>query len=165
MKKILTLAIALMVILCAATTAFANESGDFYFMLAQLDNNKLFVNGLSVDFDENNAEVKPVASEKGDALIPLRAVVTVAGGKIDWNEAENKVVINYNGEDISFVLDTDEITVGEETVKLSAAPYTIHDRTMVPLDFFSACMKGSSAFDKDTKTAMLGFETKVYPQQ
>lgn len=159
MKKILAFVI---VLVCLASTAFAAEQGDFYFMLAQLDNNKLFVNGLSTDFDENNPEVKPVANEKGEALVPLRTVVTVAGGKIDWVEAENKVVIKYNGDDISFVLDSDEITVGEETMKLSAAPYTIHDRTVVPLDFFSACMKGSAAFDEDTKTAMLGFETKEY---
>ena len=162
MKKILSFVIALAAIVCASSTAFASEQGDFYFMLAQIDNNMLFVNGLSTEFDADNPELKPVASEKGEALIPLRAVVTVAGGKVDWVEAENKVVIKYNGEDISFVLDSDEISVGEEKVKLSAAPYTIHDRTVVPLDFFSACMKGSSAFDKDTKTAMLGFETKEY---
>lgn len=164
MKKVLSLIIAIMALSCVFTSALAADGGDFYFMLAQINNNKLFVNAGSVDFDEENPEVVPVLSEEGNALIPLRTVVTVAGGKVDWDEATRSVIIKYNDKDISFALESSEIAVGEEKIELSKAPYSVHGRTLVPLDFFSNCMKGSAEFDKDTNTAMLGFETTSYAE-
>ena len=160
MKKIISLIIATVVIL--STFCMVASAGDYYLMLAQVNNNKLFVNAGSMDFDPENPEVVPVVDEEGNVYVPLRMVVGAAGGWIDWEEETDKVVILYNGVNISFVMGSTEVTVGEEIVEISLAPYTIHDRTVVPLDFFSECMKGNAEFDKDTNTAMLAFETTVY---
>ncbi len=160
MKKIFLFLLAITVVL--SSFCMVASAGDFYLMLAQVDNNKLFVNAGSVDFDAENPAVVPVKDENGNVYVPLRMVVGAAGGWIDWEAETDKVVILYNGKSISFVMGSTEVLVGEEKVEISLAPYTIHDRTVVPLDFFSKCMKGSAEFDKDTNTAMLAFETTVY---
>ncbi|MFA7637334.1 MAG: copper amine oxidase N-terminal domain-containing protein [Monoglobales bacterium] len=160
MKKIMSIIITVVVIL--STLCTVASAGDYYFMLAQINNNKLFVNSSNVEFDEENADVMPIADENGNILIPIRAVVSAVGGAIDWVEETNSVVINYNDKSISFFIGASEATVDGETIELSVAPYTIFDRTVVSLDFFSKCMNGSADFDKDTNTAMLGFETTTY---
>lgn len=163
MKKVISLFIAIIVILSAfCMVASAEQTGDYYLMMAQVNNNLLFVNGISMDFDSQNPEVKPIMNENGEYLVPLRMVVGTAGGWIDWEEETDKVVMLYNGVSISFVMGSTEVMVGDEIVEISVAPYTIHDRTVVPLDFFINCMKGSVETDETTNTVMLAFETKVY---
>ena len=137
-------------------------AGDYYLAITQVANNKLFVNGVGMEFDEMNPEVKPIQDADGNILVPLRKVVGAMGGWIDWEEATDSVHILYNGVEISFAMNSNQVNVGEETVELSVAPYTIHDRTVVPLDFFVNCMKGNAEVDAETNTIMLAFLTKVY---
>lgn len=155
---VLTMALS---VFCATVSA-EETAGDYYLTISQVDNNKLFVNGMGMEFDEMNPEVMPVQDEAGNVLVPLRMVVGTVGGWIDWEEATDSVDILYNGVGISFVMNTNQIKVGEEIIEISVAPYTIHDRTVVPLDFFTECMKGSTEFDEDTRTIMIAFITKVY---
>ena len=164
MKKIISILIAVMMMASAFSMATSAEeqTGDYYLSLLQVGNNMLFVNGIGTQIDENNHEIVPVQDEEGNILVPLRMVVGTVGGWIDWVEETDSVIINYNGVDISFVMNSSEVKVGDETVKLSVAPYTIQDRTVVPLDFFTECMKGNTQFDKETNTIMLAFLTKVY---
>ena len=161
MKKIISLIIATVVIL-GAFGMIASAAVDKYFMLAQVDNKTLFVNGGSVDFDPVNPAVVPAMDEEGTVFVPVRMVVGAAGGWVGWVAEENKVELLYNGVSISFVVGSTEITVGEEKVELAKAPYIENDRTLVPLGFFEECMKGSASFDMDTNTAMIAFETTVY---
>lgn len=164
MKKIISFLMAIMMmvsVFCMVTSA-EEQTGDYYLSLLQVGNNMIFVNGIGMQIDENNPEVVPVEDEEGNVLVPLRMVVGTAGGWIDWVEETDSVIINYNGVEISFVMNSKEVKVGEETVELSVAPYTIHDRTVVPLDFFTECMEGNTQVDKDTNTIMLAFLTKVY---
>ncbi|MBR6523753.1 MAG: copper amine oxidase N-terminal domain-containing protein [Clostridia bacterium] len=160
MKKIISLIIATIVIF--SVFCMVASAGDYYMMLAQVDNNRLFVNATSMDFDAENPNVAPSMDEEGTVLIPLRMVVGAAGGWIDWVAEEDKVVMLYNGVESSFVMGSNQINVGDEIIEVSTEIYTTHDRTMVPLDFFIKCMKAGAEFDKDTKTAMLAFETTVY---
>ena len=160
MKKIISLIITTVVILSAF--CMVASAGDYYMMLAQVDNNRLFVNAASMDFDAENPSVAPAIDEEGTVFIPLRMVVGAAGGWIDWVAEEDMVVMLYNGVEISFVIGATEISVGEEKIELAKAPYVENDRTMVPLGFFDECMKGSAEFDNDTNTAMIAFETTVY---
>lgn len=164
MKKIISFLIVLAVVVSAfCMVAVAEETaGDFYLTLSQTNNNKLFVNGTGMYFDAENPEVKPIIDAEGNVLVPLRMLVGTVGGWIDWEEQTDSVHIIYNGVNISFAMNSKEIKVGEETVEVSVAPYTIHDRTVVPIDFFTECLKGSAQFDTDTNTIILAFTTKVY---
>ncbi len=162
MKKIISLILVLLVAFSAMTVCAEEITGDSYVVLAQAQNNKLFVNGIMMDFDAMNEKVVPFVDENGNCMVPLRAVVGTVGGWIDWIEETNTVVMLYNGVEISFVLDTNEIKVGDETVEVSVAPYTVYDRTVVTLDFFEKCLGAQTTFDEETKTVILGFITKVY---
>ena len=164
MKKIISLLVVLaLAISVFCMTASAEETaGDYYLAICQADNNKFFVNGVNAEFDETNPEVKPIRDEDGNLLVPLRMVVGAVGGWIDWEEATDSVHILYNGVEISFVMNTNQVKVGDETVEISVAPYTVYDRTLVPLDFFTECMKGSADVDEDTNTIMMAFITKIY---
>jgi len=164
MKKIVSFLMVLTLVFSAfCMVASAEEAvGDYYLTISQVENNKLFVNGVGMEFDEMNPEVMPIQNEEGNVLVPLRMVVGAVGGWIDWEEATDSVHILYNGVEISFVMNTNQIKVGDETIEISVAPYTIHDRTVVPLDFFTECMKGSTELDEDTRTIMLAFITTVY---
>ena len=163
MKKTISLIIAIMLIIASIGVCAAEEqNGDYYFILAQVDNNQIFVNGIAEDFDALIPEVTPVKNENGEVLVPLRRVVGMIGGWIDWEAETDTVLINYNGKTISFKMGSKQIQVDDEIVEISVAPYTIYDRTVVPLDFFERCLKGSAELDEDTDTAMFGFYTTVY---
>lgn len=161
MKKIISILMVMLLALGMMATA-QEPAGDYYLAITQVNNNKLFINGVGVEFDEMNPEVMPIQDAEGNMLVPLRMVVGTVGGWIDWEAATDSVHILYNGVEISFAMNSNQIKVGDETVEVSVAPYTVHDRTLVPLDFFTECMKGSAEIDKDTNTIMLAFLTKVY---
>ncbi len=162
MKKIISLIMVFLIALSAMTVFAEEAAGDSYVVLAQAQNNKLFVNGIMMDFDEMNEKVVPFVDENGNCMVPLRAVVGTVGGWIDWVEETDTVVMLYNGVEISFAMNSNQIKVGEETVEVSVAPYTVYDRTVVTLDFFEKCLGSQTAFDEETKTVILGFITKVY---
>lgn len=165
MKKILSLVVLVIVVLSGFTGVFAAEeetSGDLYFMISQVDNNLLFVNGMPTEFDPINPEVMPAKNENGDIFVPVYMTVGCAGGYTTWEQETNSVLINYNGETITFVIGSDEVKVGEETVKLSAPTYAENNRTLVPLDFFVSCLNGTQEVDTDTNTIIIALETKVY---
>lgn len=164
MKKFLSLMILVMVILSGFSGALAAEEtkGDYYFMISQVDNNLLFVNGMPTEFDPINPAVKPVKNEKGKIFVPVYMMVGCAGGYSHWEQETNSVFMNYNGETITFAIGSDEVKVGEETVKLSAPTYVENYRTLVPLDFFVKCLNGTQEVDEETNTIMIALETKVY---
>lgn len=164
MKKIISFLMTVLILFGTFSIAATAEepAGDYYLAITQVGNNKLFVNGVSMEFDKMNPEVMPIKDEKGNVLVPLRMVVGTVGGWIDWEESTDSVHILYNGVEISFVMNTNKIKVGDKIIEISVAPYTIHDRTVVPLDFFTECMKGSADLDEGTGTIMLAFLTKVY---
>lgn len=164
MKKLLSMIIALMVLLsgfCFAAEEPA-ESGDIYIMLTQPKNTLLFVNGIPVNFDEQNENVVPEEDENGNFFVPVRAVVGSAGGWTGWDAETGEVTVIYNGITMSFVPGENIVKVGEEAIELSANTYAKNDRTLVPLDFFVNCMKGNTQIDEEMKTIILAFETKVY---
>lgn len=164
MKKILSLMIMVMVVLSGFSSVFAAEEtkGDYYFMISQVDNNLLFVNGFPTEFDPINPAVMPVKNEKGEIFVPVYMTVYCAGGYAHWEQETNSVFMIYNGETITFAIGSDEVKVGEETVKLSAPTYAENNRTLVPLDFFVNCLKGTQEVDGETNTIIIALETKVY---
>lgn len=165
MKKVLSLMILVMVLLSGFSGVLAAEeetTGDYYFMITQVENNLLFVNGMPTEFDPINPAVMPVKNEKGEIFVPMYMLVGCAGGFSIWEAETNSVLINYNGETITFAIGSDEVKVGEETVKLSAPTYAENNRTLVPLDFFENCLKGTAEVDEETNTIMIALETKVY---
>ena len=163
MKKVLSLIIAILVILgCFSVAMAAEETGDYYYMVSQTDNNILFINGTPIEFDPINSEVTPVKNEKGEIFVPVYMTVYCAGGYAHWEQETNSVFMIYNGETISFAIGSDEVKVGEETVKLSAATYAENYRTLVPIDFFETCLKATAEVDEETGTILIAFNTKVY---
>ena len=163
MKKVTTLMLLVMVLLSGFSGVIAaEEPGDYYFMISQVDNNLLFVNGMPTEFDPINPAVKPVKNEKGEIFVPVYMTVGCAGGYSHWEQETNSVFMIYNGETITFAIGSDEVKVGEETVKLSAPTYAENNRTLVPLDFFVNCLNGATEIDKETNTIIIALETKVY---
>lgn len=100
-----------------------------------------FIDGNEVEFD-----VPPVI-RSNRTLIPVRAVTTALGAKVDWDPSEpnivkiTKALVNDTGSEelkvIIIDLDTEKVTVNSEATELDVPPMLISNRTMVPIRFIA----------------------------
>jgi len=94
---------------------------------------------------ENKKIEAPAAyeSNQGVVMVPLRAIAEALGYEVVWNNETQSVMV---GKDIFLTIGKDGYTVGEDIIKLGAAPELTEERTFVPLSFFKNVMKMNNAY-------------------
>lgn len=92
--------------------------------------------GKKRQIDENNREVVPYIS--GDrTMVPLRYVAQNLGADILWEEGWDGCVVKKGDKEIKFTFGSAEFYVNGEKITYDAPIEMLHDRTMVPVRFFS----------------------------
>lgn len=94
---------------------------------------------------ENKKIEAPAAyeSNQGIVMVPLRAIAEALGYEVVWNNETQSVMV---GKDIFLTIGKDGYAVGEDIIKLGAAPELTEERTFVPLSFFKNVMKMNNAY-------------------
>ncbi|MBS3949354.1 MAG: DUF3221 domain-containing protein [Peptococcaceae bacterium] len=109
------------------------------------------VDGGRVTFDQGPLLVD------GVVMVPLRAVVTAAGGAIEWIESELTAKVDLNGRTVYFAVGTDasklEASTGMEKVSMTRAPQLVAGRVLVSADALSSAL-GMSEIVNTTGTSL-----------
>lgn len=122
---------------------------------------KLWVNGAYV-----NSDVESFI-ENGRTLVPVRVISETLGFKVDWNQADQEVLIKTSeAEDakiLSLKINDTKATLGDKVFDLDVAPKISQSRTFVPLRFISEAFGLKVDWDEENKTAIVG-EGYVAPE-
>lgn len=150
---------ALFVALCLMATmvpaAFAADAKTTGAITLTIGSSTMSVNGTSTTID---AEGSRATLYKGYTMLPLRSVVENMGGTVDWNAANQKITLKYNGSTVTMTLGSKTAYANGVAKSMSVAPFTDNGRTYVwlrSLEFFPGVTVDWRA---DTRQA-----TVVYP--
>ena len=150
---------ALFVALCLMATmvpaAFAADAKTTGAITLTIGSSTMSVNGTSTTID---AEGSRATLYKGYTMLPLRSVVENMGGTVEWNAANQKITLKYNGSTVTMTLGSKTAYANGVAKSMSVAPFTDNGRTYVwlrSLEFFPGVTVGWRA---DTRQA-----TVIYP--
>lgn len=150
---------AFFVALCLMATmvpaAFAADAKTTGAITLTIGSSTMSVNGTSTTID---AQGSRATLYKGYTMLPLRSVVENMGGTVDWNAANQKITLKYNGSTVTMTLGSKTAYANGVAKSMSVAPFTDNGRTYVwlrSLEFFPGVTVGWRA---DTRQA-----TVIYP--
>lgn len=84
------------------------------------------------------------SDEKGNVMVPLRAIAEALGHKVIWNNELKSVQI---GQGISLTIGSSSYNYMKTApIQLAAAPTIVEGKTYVPLNFFKTVMKMNNAY-------------------
>ena len=106
---------------------------------------RVHVNGHIVSFAEN-----PVI-ENSSTLVGCRSVMEALGAEVSWNEENQTVTAEKDGEKVVFTVGSDTAYVNGEEKKLSAAPEIRGDSTMIPIRFIAEQLGMKVSWEESTK--------------
>ncbi len=96
---------------------------------------------------------------KDYTFVPFRALGEALGIEILWNHDTRTITAEQevDGKKRTVVLQVDQTVakVDDRSVKLPAAPYIKHNRTLIPLSFFSTQFGAKVGWDGDTRTVSI----------
>ena len=128
----------------------------------QIDNPLMTANGVQKEIDPGRG-TKPVIIPKwGRTVVPIRAIVEVLGGTIQWFLSTRSIVIDFNGKEISMQIGNNTAIVNG-TPKIidpnnhDVKPIIINDRTMLPLRFVAESLGCKVGWDPDTRTITITY--------
>lgn len=119
----------------------------------------VLVDGEAVAFD-----VAPIM--KNDrVLIPLRAVGEALGAHVSWDEESQSILISKLGTVQIMTLGTPVVALQKDKtakeVTLDVAPFTVNDRTMVPVRYIAEGFDATVDWDNDNNTVIIKSNTPV----
>ncbi len=114
------------------------------------------VNGETKEIDPGQGTVPVIVN--GRTFVPIRAIVENMGGTVSWDDATQKVTIDYNNKNIVLQIGSTTATVNGVEKTLDVAPY-ISDtgRTMLPLRFVTENLDCQVKWDWTTQTVTINY--------
>lgn len=100
----------------------------------------------------NDEEIEVTASYKVDdtTLVPLRVISEGLGADVNWDESENTITVEKDGNVISLQIGSTAATINGTSYTLPAAAEIKDDTAMVPIRFISEAFNANVVWDKDT---------------
>lgn len=92
------------------------------------------VDGRPLDFDV------PPGLEQGRLLVPLRAIFSALGARVEWEAASRSVTATRGGRRVEVTIDSPLARVDGSAVHLDVPPRIRRDRTLVPVRFVSTAL-------------------------
>lgn len=100
----------------------------------------------------NDEEIEVTASYIVDdtTLVPLRVISEGLGADVDWDESENTITVEKDGNVISLQIGSTTATINGKAYALPAAAEIKDDTAMVPIRFIAEALNANVVWDKDT---------------
>ncbi|GAB4261247.1 rhodanese-like domain-containing protein [Thermincola ferriacetica] len=146
------LALTLVLCLALAAPAFAETKT----MVLKIGNPKFTVGNAVQEVDPGRG-TKPVIV-KGRTLVPIRAIVEVMGGTVDWAAAEQKVTVRLLDKTVELWIGKTTTTVNGANKNTDVAPQIINGRTMLPARFIAENLGATVGWDPATQSIPITFD-------
>ena len=117
--------------LLSVNTAYANEAKE---IKLQINNTVMTVNSENKNIDDSGTS--PVILNN-KTFVPLRAIIEAMGGKVDWNEETNTIILKMNNDEIKLVINSNTAYLNGEEKQMETSPVIIDGRTMFPIRFIA----------------------------
>lgn len=120
-------------------------------MRLKIGSSKMTTGSEEQDIDPGYATA-PVINN-GTTFVPIRAIVELWGGSINWDNTARTITISLNGNTVVLTIGSTTATVNGETATLSSAPYvSATGRTMVPIRFLAEKLDLTVNWDQTTQS-------------
>ncbi|MGE5404555.1 MAG: copper amine oxidase N-terminal domain-containing protein [Candidatus Saccharibacteria bacterium] len=124
-------------------------------------NPNMNINGTGCAIDPGKGTSPTVVS--GRVFLPIRSIVEVMGGTVQWNAGEKKLTVISGSTTIDLWIGRNVARVKGKDSPLSAAPFVSGSgRTMLPLRFVTDNLGCQSAWDPNTKSVKISFDGPVH---
>ncbi len=95
---------------------------------------KVVLNGQELSIPED------VQNMQGSVMVPIRVISENLGYKVQWNQADGRVMIDGEGKSIQLLIGKKAASVGNKTYDLNTAPVVQNGTTLVPIRLVSEQM-------------------------
>lgn len=144
MKKVIAALMSAAMLFGAAGTVYGDGS-DKTEIRFKVGDSVLSINGKSVEVET------PYVVGEGTTLVPLRVITEAFGAEVNWEDAEQKITLNYPDVKIILQIGNGTAVVNTHNETLLAAPVLKNDTTMVPLRFISETFGADVSYDEATE--------------
>ena len=130
-----------------------NQNSNKNFIILQIDNPTMSVNGVSKEIDPGRGTTPMIISSR--SMVPIRAVVEALNGTISWDNSSQKITLAANGNTVIMWINKNEIIVNGNAYKIDVAPTIINGRTYVPLRFSTENLNTKVYWINTTREAII----------
>lgn len=127
-----------------------------HFILLQMDNPQMSVDGISKEVDPGRGTVPLTIA--GRTMVPIRAVVESMGGTVKWDDKTQMITLVARGNKVIMWMGKTNITVSGNNKKMDVAPVSKNGRTFVPLRFAAENLQSKVDWINSTKEAVIVYE-------
>ncbi|MEQ8201423.1 MAG: stalk domain-containing protein [Syntrophomonadaceae bacterium] len=103
------------------------------------------VNGSRQEIDPGRGTAPVIVDDR--TVLPIRAIVEVGGGTIEWEPESRKVTIREGGTVFELWIGSTALNVNGTRKQMDTTPLIINDRTMIPISFVVADMGAEADWD------------------
>ncbi|MCL2709194.1 MAG: stalk domain-containing protein, partial [Defluviitaleaceae bacterium] len=111
---------------------------------------RLYINGREI----TGLPVPPVIHQNS-ALVPAREVFETLGAFVEWNAAEQKVLINYESELLVMKIGDVNAQLNGADVVMQIPPLLVEGKTMIPLRFPAECFDFEVSWNEAERAAYI----------
>ena len=154
MKKLLVFVTTLVIILLAMT-ATALAADDIKTDAKTKPNISVMLNGNEIEFVDQGAIIM-----QSRTMVPLRGIIQALGLEVTYTSNKEPITIMdiSTGSSMTLQIGSDEINIGDETIKIEMPVPLIGSRTMVPLYIITNTIGAETKWDAKTRTAFIIYE-------
>ncbi len=118
----------------------------------KIENTKISLKYNGKDIETNDAQ--PYISNSR-VMVPVRVISEYLGAEVEWNEAEQKVLITKkDGTLISMKIGDKNLQVGDKTIEMDAVAEVKSSRTFVPIRYVAEALGINVEWIENTKTVL-----------
>ena len=123
------------------------------FIILQLDNPIMIVNGVSQEIDPGRGTTPIIIS--GRSMVPIRAIVEAMSGTMGWDGSESKITLDARGNMVEMWLNRNDIRSNGTNARMDVAPVPQGDRTFVPVRFASENLNAKADWINSTREVVI----------
>jgi hypothetical protein len=142
---------------------WSNSSvSDSFTIILNPDNPYMTVNGTKQEIDPGRGTTPVIIKEWGRTVVPIRAIVEVLDGTIDWDGNIRKVTINFKDTTIELWIDNPKAKVDGKEMWIDSDNHNVkpviqNGRTMLPLRFVAESLGCDVQWNDTAKTITIKY--------
>lgn len=131
------------------------------YILMQIDNPKMDVNGTLVEVDPGRGTAPILRYDR--TMLPVRSVTEAMNGSAQWDADTQKATLNANSATVEMWIGVMDFSANGEMKSMDIAPFIENNRTMLPLRFVAENLNCRVQWINDTREILIVFngEAKV----